>query len=255
MDVITSLHNDRVKLAHGLQTRPRTRRKERKIALEGVRLISDAVERGHLPLFVLYRLETADYDLVARLQERKVTLLPASAAVMEHISDTQNPQGIVGVFPLPLPALPRRAGRVLILDNLGDPGNLGTMLRTAAAAGVDCVLLSPGCCDPYNPKVLRGGMGAHFRVPIIEADWPQIEAYCEGVSVYLAAGDGDVPYDRADWSGRWAVIVGSEAHGVGPEAERLARQRIYIPMATQTESLNASIAAGIILFEAARQRR
>jgi RNA methyltransferase, TrmH family len=254
MDVITSLQNDRVKLAHSLQTRPRTRRKERKIVLEGARLIGDAVEHGHKPSFVLYRPETVDYDLIARLQEHDVPLFPASAAVMEHVSDTSHPQGVVAVFPLPLPALPRQASRILILDNLGDPGNLGTMLRTAAAAGIDCALLSPGCCDPYNPKVLRGGMGAHFRLPVIETDWPQIEAYCEGVSVYLAAGDGDVAYDRADWAGRWAVIVGSEAHGVGPEAERMAGQRIYIPMAAQTESLNAAIAAGIILFEAARQR-
>jgi TrmH family RNA methyltransferase len=142
---------------------------------------------------------------------------------------------------------------VLILDAVRDPGNLGTILRAGAAAGVQAVLLSPTCVDAYNPKALRSGMGAHFRVPIVEMDWDKIGAYCRALAVYLADAEGDLSHDAVDWSAAWALIIGSEAHGAGSEAERLAQQRVYIPMAAATESLNAAIAAAVILFEAARQ--
>lgn len=254
MEPITSLQNERVKLAKGLLIRPRLRRKERKIALEGTRLVRDAVERGHKPLFVLYEPEKVDAALLAQMEQRSIQALPVTDAVMQHVSETQQPQGIVAVFPLPVPALPRQPRRVLILDGVGDPGNLGTSLRTAAAAGVEVVLLAPGCVDPYNSKVLRSGMGAHFRVPVIEAGWDQIGAYCERLTVYLAAGDGDMRYDLVDWSAPWAIIVGSEAHGTGPQAAALARHRVYIPMAANTESLNAAAAAAVLLFETARSR-
>lgn len=254
-EVITSLQNDKVKLAHSLQTRPRARRKERKIVLEGTRLIRDALERGHVPLFVLYHPETADYNLIARLQNTRADLLAVSAEVLRHTSDTQQPQGIVAVFPLPVPPLPRQPRRVLILDNLRDPGNMGTILRAAAAAGVQCALLSPGCADPYNPKSLRSGMGAHFRLPVVEVTWQEIGGYCDGLNVYLAAGDGDLPYDQANWSDPWAVIIGSEAHGASTDAGAIATHRVSIPMAAGTESLNAAVAAGVLLFEGTRHQR
>jgi TrmH family RNA methyltransferase len=98
-------------------------------------------------------------------------------------------------------------------------------------------------------------MGAHFRLPVIEADWAQIGAVCAGQTVYLADAGGEMVYTDADWSVPWALIVGSEAHGASAEARRLAAHRLVIPMASATESLNAGVAAGIILFEAGRGRR
>lgn len=255
MDPITSLQNPRVKLAHGLITRPRTRRKERKIVLEGLRLLRDAIERGNKPEFVFYDPKTVNYDLLADLQNRNIDLSPVSPEVMEHITDTQQPQGIVGVFPMPVPPLPRKPRRVLLLDNVRDPGNMGGLLRTAAAAGVEVVVLSPGCADPYNPKSLRSGMGAHFRIPVVEATWEQIGEYCKPLQVYLAATDGQQSHDAVDWTKPWALVIGSEAHGVGAEAEALNGQRIAIPMAAATESLNANVAGAVILFEAQRQER
>ena len=255
MDTVVSLQNDKVKLAYGLQTRTRTRRKERKIVLEGTRLVRDAIERHNKPLFVLFQPENVDFELVAELQNRNFQLIPVNAEVMAHVSDTQNPQGIVAVFPMPMPTLPKKPRRVLILDNVRDPGNMGAMLRTAAAAGVEVVILSPGCADAYNPKALRSGMGAHFRVPTAEAEWHEIASYCEGLNIYLTAGDGNLSYDSVDWKAGWAVIIGSEAHGVGDKAEALAQKRIRIPMAAKTESLNAVVAAGVVLFEAARLRK
>jgi TrmH family RNA methyltransferase len=253
MELITSLQNERVKLVHGLQTRARTRRKERKIALEGVRLILDAVDRGQKAHFVLYDPDLVEDDALDPLSARKIELVRVSADVMRHISDTQQPPGIVGVFPLPVPPLPRFPRRVLILDDVREPGNLGTILRTAAAAGTQVALLTPGCADPYNPKALRGGMGAHFRLPVVEAPWDQIRAYSETLNVYLTAGTGDLRYDQVDWRAPWAVIIGGEAFGAGAEAEQIAARRIRIPMAAQTESINAAVAAGVVLFEAARQ--
>jgi TrmH family RNA methyltransferase len=257
MDTITSTQNPRVKLVYGLQNRPRTRRKERKIALEGVRLLSDAVERGYKPEFVFYEPGSADYDLIARLQERGFELLPVNTEVMAHMSATDHPAGVLGVFPLPVPHLPRKPAprRVLILDNVRDPGNLGTILRTAAAAGVQVAILSPGCADPYNPKALRGGMGAHFRLPVVEATWEEIAGYCAPLKVYLADGAGQTDYDTVDWTAAWALVIGSEAHGLSAEATALSEQRVRIPMAAHTESLNAAMAAAVILFEAGRQAR
>lgn len=254
MEPINSLQNDKVKLTYGLQNRPRTRRKERKIVLEGVRLIHDALDAKQKPHFIFYQPDTTDYDLIARLQNQDAQLIPVNAEVMKHISDTENPQGIVGVFPMPLPPLPRQPNRVLILDNVRDPGNMGTLLRTAGASGVDVVLLSPGCADPYSPKTLRSGMGAHFRLPINDAPWADIAGYCQPLTIYLASGDGNIRYDQVDWKQRWALVIGSEAHGVSAEAESLTANRVFIPMAKDTESLNAGVAAGVILFEAHRQR-
>ena len=250
--MITSLQNDRVKLAHGLLSGSKSRRKLGKIALEGVRLVRDAVEAGYFPDFILY--DPASVDPVS-LGIPADLLLDASPEVIRHISGTEQPQGVIGVFPMPTPSLPRSLRRVLILDALSDPGNLGSILRTAAAAGVDAVLLSPGSVDPYNDKALRGGMGAHFRVPVLSQSWEKIAATCDGLPVFLADMEGDAAYDTVDWSSSWALIVGSEAHGVSEAAVNLAHQRVFIPMAAATESLNAASATAVILFEAARQGR
>lgn len=252
--MITSLQNEKVKLARALQSQAKTRRKEKQIALEGSRLIKDAVQQGQQPDFVLYEAESVSDDLMQLLQHTGSVMLPVSSEVMRHVSDTQQPQGILAVFPMPQPVLPANPQRVLILDSVRDPGNLGTILRTSAAAGVEAVLLSLTCADAYNPKVLRSGMGAHFRVAVSETDWDGIGAYCRDLAVYLADSDGEIAYHQVDWTAGWALIIGSEARGAGDEAARLAQRRVFIPMAAETESLNAAAAAAVILFEAARQR-
>jgi TrmH family RNA methyltransferase len=249
---ITSVQNDRVKLAYGLLSGSKSRRKAGKIALEGVRLIQDAVGAGYLPDFLLYdpqALDASVFDVPSEL------IFDASAEVIRHISGTEQPQGIVGVFPMPAPTLPATPQRVLILDAISDPGNLGSILRTAAAAGVEAVLLAPGCVDPYNDKALRGGMGAHFRVPVLPQSWEKIAAGCAGLNIFLAEMEGELAYDAADWTQGWALIIGSEAHGATESARQFAEHHVFIPMAAATESLNAASATAVILFEAARQRR
>ncbi len=252
--MITSSQNEKFKLARALQTTTKIRRKEGKIALEGTRLVRDALQAGNQPLFALTSPELRDEELVQVLQEKGIDALEISDELMREVSDTQQPQGIVAVFSMPKAILPTTAGRILILDAIRDPGNLGTILRTAAAAGVEAVLLAPTCADPYNPKVLRSGMGAHFRVPVSESDWEAIGEYCSGLNIYLADSRGNLHYDQVEWSKRWALIIGSEAHGASEEARQLAPQRITIPMAASSESLNAAVATGVILFEAMQQK-
>ena len=251
--MITSLHNEKIKLAKALQSAAKTRRKEGKIVLEGVRLVQDALLAGYTPDFVLLLEDFHDTQISALLRSMNVASLVVDNAVLAHVSETQQPQGIVAVFPMPQVHLPKQPERVLILDSVRDPGNLGTILRTAAAAGVEAVLLSPTCVDPYNPKALRAGMGAHFRVALAEMNWEQIAATCQHSAIYIADGSGEVQYDAVDWQQAWALIIGGEAHGAGEAAQQLAHARIRIPMAANTESLNAAVSAGVILFEAARQ--
>lgn len=251
---ITSLTNERVKLVHALQTQARARRKQGLIALEGTRLIRDALERDFVPEFALIEQEQADPALVGRLGAAGVELFTVTQTVLAHASDTQTPQGIVAVLPTPSVTLPPALTKALILDAIRDPGNLGTLLRTAAAAGVDAVLLAPDCADVYNPKVLRSGMGAHFRLAFAALDWTQIAERCKRLTIYAADYPGDLRYDFADWREEWGLIIGSEAHGISAAAAGLAAARVYIPLAAETESLNAAQAAAVILFEAARQR-
>ncbi len=253
-EVISSLQNERVKMAYSLQQRPRARRKEKKIVLEGTRLIGDALSRDGKPEFVLYSLQDADYDLIAKLQNTSAKLLPVSDEVLQYVSDTQQPQGMVAVFAMPIPPMPHKPKTVLMLDSVREPGNMGTILRTAGASGVDVVVLSPECVDPYNPKVLRSGMGAHFRVPILELQWFEIVQYLQSMNIYVAAGEAETSYTDIDFSQPSVIVIGNEAHGVREAAKLPNATGVSIPMASGTESLNAAMASAVILFEAQRQR-
>lgn len=128
------------------------------------------------------------------------------------------------------------------------------MIRTAAAAAADGVIFAPNCADPYNPKALRAGMGAHFRVAHIAQAWAAIHAQYGTLPFYLADSEGELAYTQVDWTQPAALIIGSEANGATEMARRLASRVINIPMANQSESLNAAAAAAVILFEARRQR-
>lgn len=254
MDIITSIQNKRVKYLKSLQTKARLRRSEKKLVLEGDRLIKDAMNSGGRPVLALYLPESADYGLIAALQNRNCELLPVSEGVLSHISDTKRSSGILVLFQIPKPPMPKLAERVLILDAVREPGNLGTILRSAAAAGLDIAVLAPGCVDPYSPKVLRAGMGVHFRLPLAEANWQEIRVYCAGLSVYSADARGSAIYTEVDWAQPWALVVGNEAHGISSDALRLSLAGVSIPMSHEAESLNVASAAAVILFEAKRQR-
>ena len=174
---------------------------------------------------------------------------------MAQISDTKTPQGIIAVVPmLESAALVAAGERAIYLHEVQDPGNLGTILRTLAWFGGLRCLLSPGSVDPYNPKVVRGSMGAILRLPVWAENWEVIHRLTTGLDVWLAAARDGVGYTAVDWQRPAALLVGSEAQGAGAQAERLATGRVTIPMHDATESLNAAMAAGLLVFEAARQR-
>ncbi|MBI3976940.1 MAG: RNA methyltransferase [Chloroflexi bacterium] len=191
-------------------------------------------------------------QLLARLQPEEVH--PAEARVLTAAAETETPQPLVAAVPIPPPAH-RVAGRlVLVLDAIQDPGNLGTICRTAEAAGVETLVLGPTTADPYSPKALRAGLGAQFRLGLIAGEsWPAIRELLAGRRIRLAAAGAGEPYFAVDWSAPSALIVGGEAQGAGPAATALAAETVHIPMAPGVESLNVAIATAVILFEARRQ--
>ncbi|MDX1663525.1 MAG: RNA methyltransferase [Candidatus Promineifilaceae bacterium] len=254
--MITSLANSRVKQVRRLQTDRRYREREGAFVIEGSRWLSELPSLPYLPKAVFYtEAWQRRPEHAAILQDLGAVAQIVSESVMEAMSDTESPSGVLAVLPMKTKPLPTQPTLLLILDQIRDPGNLGTMLRTAAAAGVEGILLSPGCVDPYNPKVVRSAMGAHLRLPLLQVNWTEISERSDGLSVWLAAADGALPYTDVNWRTPSALIIGSEAHGAGDEASTLAGGTTYIPMYAETESLNAAMAAGIMLFEAVRQRR
>lgn len=252
--MISSLSNITVKRVRRLQAERRFRQREQAFVIEGTRWIADAIEQD-VPLVDLFITVVWQSQNSLLRDQLPTAATLVSDEVMAAMSDVSSPPGvlaIVNIAPLPLPEQPTF---LLVLDAITTPGNLGTMLRTAAAAGAEGVLLAPGCVDAYNPKVLRGSMGAHFRLPVQPLSWDEIGKVVGKTAVWLATIDGDVEYTAVNWQAPSTLIIGNEANGAGDAARQLATGQLTIPMHAATESLNAAMAAGIVLFEAARQRR
>lgn len=257
--MITSLDNARVKEARKLQRR-RQRHNSNALLLEGVRLVRDAFQSGAQVRELYFAPELVAgngeaQQLLATLTSASVDVLACSANVVASLTETVTPQGIVAVVSLPALPLPAKVDFVLILDQVRDPGNAGTLLRAAEAAGVALAIFGPETVDPYNDKVLRAGMGAHFRLPLrLCPDWLAIQSLLPtGMTVYLAQANASLAYDTVDWRASVALVVGGEADGASTAAYAIT-QPLAIPMHGQVESLNAAMAGTVILFEAARQR-
>ena len=267
--MIDSPANSTVKALRSLST-SKGRREQGRFLVEGIRLVEDGLSAGTLPEICLY-----NYDLVGRtdrgrtlvkaLLAAEVNMQEATERAIEAVSDTQHPQGIIAAFRLPSwdpPAQSARPALALICDAVQDPGNLGTLLRSAEAAGVAAAWLAPGCVDAYSPKVVRAAMGAHFRLPLYTRSWSEISADLQllgvaATTLYATTAGAETPYDQVDWTLSSGLIISNEAHGLSAEAREAISNATYIsiPMHGQTESLNAAVAGSIILFEAARQRR
>lgn len=258
---VSSTQNRWVKVARSLQRR-KARYQQRALLVEGVRLLADALAAGASPTLLFVSVDTeqpALEELADTAHSRGARVVPVTEAVLRTIADTETPQGVVAVFPFPEPDSPAYSTDTplaLVVDGVRDPGNLGTLIRAALGAGADRVYVAPGTTDPFAPKVVRAGMGAHFRLPIVPLDWtapePHIERYARRVA---ATGEAATTYDSVDWTVPACVIVGSEAAGLSPAARAFATDTVRIPLAGGLESLNAAMAGTIVLFEAARQRR
>ncbi|MBI3162179.1 MAG: RNA methyltransferase [Chloroflexi bacterium] len=263
--MITSNQNPKIKLARSLFGRAKERHEAGAFVAEGVRLVEEAAGAKWPFRFVLFdeTLSERGRLLVEGLKSRRVDVEEVSESVMKSLSDTETPQGILAVLELAqLPILrqaqdgvPNHPDFLLIPDQIRDPGNLGTLLRSAIAAGVQAVLIPPETTDAFAPKVVRSGMGTHFRLPIISMNWEEIERFCESASqrIYLADMGGQ-PCWETDLRQSLALIVGGEAEGASESAKGLTDQRISIPMSGKMESLNAGVAGSVLMFEAMRQR-
>ena len=258
-DLITSTANAHVKRIRSLMRSRKERHRERMFVVEGVRLVEEALQH-QAPASLLFVAEQLQTTARGRSLIQQVADLPNAApvtpAILADLSDVETAQGIIAAVPLPQ-IVPVALTLVLVLDGVQDPGNVGTLLRSAEAAGAELVICLPGTADVWNPKVVRSAMGAHFRVPLLEGlDWPAIRQQLDPSTAIYAATQGSAAllYDQADWRRSVALVVGNEANGVSLATLQLA-QEVTIPMAGAVESLNAAIAGSVLLFEAARQRR
>lgn len=253
--MITSPQNSRIKLVRALLGRSKERHEERAFVVEGVRLVEEAVSSYWELRFVLYdeSLNERGTSDLERLRSRGVDVEAVSISLMKSLSETETPQGILAVVELRELSLPNHPDFILIPDRIRDPGNLGTLLRTAAAAGVQGVFLPPETTDAFAPKVIRAGMGAHFRLPIHSLGWGEIYEKLKSLQVYLAHMDGP-SFWETDLRQPLALIIGGEAEGASDEARKLATREISIPMSEGIESLNAGVAGSVLMFEVVRQR-
>ena len=270
-EMIDSPSNPVVKSLRAL-TEAKARRSNRQFLVEGVRAVEDGLSAGFKPVTCLFNSELLSRTERGTALMRRLTRLSlpsmyeASERALEAASDTMHPQGIVAAFPFlewAVPAATKSAPLCLVCDDIRDPGNLGTLLRTAEAAGVHAVWTTPGTVDTYNPKVVRAAMGTHFRLPIFaERTWDMIERELNDVGIasdrlFCTETHVNLAYDAVEWKLPAALVISNEAHGLTSQA-RYACERgasICIPMEAGTESLNAAVAGAVILFEAARQRR
>lgn len=249
-----------VSLVRDLQRRKGRRRRGLAVA-EGVRLVEEAIAAG----VNLHGVVAAnDLDTGARgaalletLGRHDVPVVTVTPRTLEQLADTDTPQGVLAVLEPPRWPLadirPAPRSPVLVLDAVQDPGNVGTLLRTAFALGAAGAVLLPGTADPSNAKVMRAAMGATFRLPWAAAADGEFRAWVRETeaTVWAAAADG-TPVQRLLAPGRLVLVVGNEAAGVRPAIRELARTSVAIPLTRGAESLNVAVAAGIVLFEVSR---
>lgn len=258
--LITSTSNDRIKHARGV----RDGREPHLIFVEGERLVEECVRSG-LRIRSCFHIPDAGVRtqaLLVILAESGVACFATQERVLAAMSDTVTPQGIIVVAERPVHGLDQvmrgEAPLLLGLDRVQDPGNFGTLIRTAEAAGVGGVIALPGCADAFAPKTLRSAMGSAFRLPIATAlSAGEVLAACgeRGIASVAAAGAGEAVYSQYDWRQPTLLWLGNEARGVDADLMAACAARLRIPLKAGVESLNVAAAGAAMLFEAARWRQ
>jgi len=254
---VTSRANPLVREVVRLSGSGRRRRADGRIVLDGAHLLKALTARGTMPEVVIVS------DTGAARDEHRSLLKNCAASDLVVVPDdlframavVEHPSGIMALATIPHPPDPSAGGAVLLLDGVQDPGNVGAILRSAAAAGGGSVLLSTGSADPWSPKALRAGMGAQFLLAI-EQD-VDLEAFASTFpdGVWAAQGEGGCSPFEADLRGPFALLVGAEGRGLSPGLAARAQRALSIPMAQGVESLNVAVAVSVLLFERARQLR
>ncbi len=256
---LTGLQNPLVKAAAELKQK-KYRQQRGEFLAEGLRTAEEAVAfKAAQQIFYTATEDERTLKLLEQAASMQLKLTCVSEAVMKKIADTETPQGIIAVCRMqeqPLEQLLASGKLLLVLDRVGDPGNIGTMLRTADAAGVGGIILLKGTADIYAPKTVRSSMGSLFHVPVLSgvAEQEFIDnAKKAGYQLLVTALDGADNLYQADLKGRLAFVMGNEAGGVSASLLQQADKRVFIPMRGKAESLNVAMAAGIVMFEAMRR--
>lgn len=262
MDFITSNQNSLIKEIKGLEIRKNREEKGLFIA-EGLRFVEEAIkEKAQIDKIVVSNMfleSKSGSDIIDKIYNMGLSCYGVTDKIFKEISDTQTPQGILAVIKkkdAELSDIIKCNNKIVMLESLQDPGNMGTIIRTADAAGMTGVILSKGCVDVYNRKVLRSTMGSVFHLPIHRTDdfVGVINKFKEkGIKVYASHLDGSMDYYDIDECHNAAVIIGNEANGISDEAAMAADCLVKIPMPGRAESLNASVAAGILMYEVLRK--
>ena len=257
--MITSTSNPQIKRLLQLQKKAKVRDEENVFVVEGLRMFAEVPKNRVEKVYIsesLYNRKKHELNL----QDFPYEIL--SEQVFGHVSDTKTPQGILCVVKRKKYDLEEllqvENPHFVVLDNLQDPGNMGTIIRTAEAAGVDAVFMSKDCVDIYNPKTIRSTMGSIYRMPFIyiEDILNLLDLFRKnGVKSYAAHLDGEKFYDQEDYCSGTAILIGNEGNGLREEVAQKADIWVKIPMQGQVESLNAAIAASVLMFEIFRQRR
>lgn len=258
--MITSSSNIQLKQIAKLQKQAKTRKEQGAFLIEGKKLLEEAKRWGKLKKVYAseaFYLEEGNKQLLQDLETEIV-----EDKLFRTLTDTMTPQGVLAIAAMPSYSpeelLEEQAGCFLILENLRDPGNLGTIMRTAEGAGMTGVILSKESVDLFNPKVVRATMGAIFRQPFFYVEdcigWVQ-HMKTKDYHIFGTAMEGELLYDEADYHGRTGIVIGNEASGLSPQMLAAIDRKVRIPMAGHLESLNAAVAAALFMYETARQRR
>ena len=253
--MISSASNDFVKHIKKLQAKKSYRREEESFVVEGLRLVKDGLKNIH----TIVMSESFDASLIADLTGKEIVTV--TDKVFKEISDTVKPQGIMGIAKMcsvPEEDIADKNPFIVFCDAVADPGNMGTIIRTADAVGASAVVLGSGCVDLYNPKTVRSTMSSLFNVKIVETQdsiKTLVNFKNKGIRICGTTPMVNKVIYTADFKGPVAVVIGNEANGISCEILDLCDEKLKIPMLGSTESLNASVAAAVTMYEVLRQRR
>lgn len=263
--IISSRQNNLVKYVRSLRDK-RTREQEGHFVIEGLNFVSEALTSGIIPekLIISERVDSnlRLADIIKRV-DRPDSISRVSDSVMEYMSETETPQGIMALLKIvevPLMSLPiRDKSLYIVMDGIQDPGNVGTVIRTADAFGVSGVILTQGCADLYNAKTLRSTMGSVFHLPVLrDVTADELVDFLKSRSVYTAVTcleEEALSIEDSELMFPLALVLGSETRGVSSELRQAADYLIKVPMAGAAESLNVSVAAGIMVYETSKRLR
>ncbi len=253
--MITSVRNTHAAQARRLH-RASARRRSGLALYEGPRLVAEAARAGVLDtVLVVHDAESAVRGAAEAAAQAGAEVLACAPHVVASAADSASQPGVVAIGRRPCGGQIQGRTLVLIVDGVQDPGNLGALVRTGAAAGATLIARTPGSADPFGPKALRAGAGGHFRVPVLAVTAPDdLPPPAAGAALYTASADADLVYHDVDWTAPCGLIVGAETAGVSQVWRQASRAGVRVPMRRGVESLNTAAAAAVILFEAARQR-